>query len=51
MSLNKEIWGLIGSKLASLMLIWAMVKSYCPRQVHALIEKFSEISQLLLPFC
>lgn len=46
-----ELWGLIGSKLASLMFIWAMIQSYCPHQVHALIEKFSEkLANFCYPF-
>ncbi|KAL5072020.1 hypothetical protein RYX36_022907 [Vicia faba] len=37
-----EIWGVIGSKLASILFMWAMVQRYCPHQIHALIEKFSQ---------
>ncbi|CAK8569623.1 unnamed protein product [Lathyrus sativus] len=37
-----EIWGLIGSKLASILFIWAMIQRYCPHQIHALIEKLSQ---------
>ncbi|CAJ2650906.1 unnamed protein product [Trifolium pratense] len=46
-----EIWGLIGSKLASILFVWAMIQEYCPNQIHALIEKFSQkLANFLYPY-
>jgi chaperone BCS1 len=46
-----EIWGLIGSKLASILFVWAMIQRYCPNQVHRLIGKFSQkLANFLYPY-
>ncbi|CAL5205911.1 unnamed protein product [Lathyrus oleraceus] len=46
-----EIWGLIGSKLASILFIWAMIQRYCPHQIHALIEKLSQkLANFVYPY-
>ncbi|WJX09321.1 hypothetical protein P8452_00168 [Trifolium repens] len=46
-----EIWGLLGSKLASILFVWAMIQRYCPNQVHRLIGKFSQkLANFLYPY-
>ncbi|KAK7269065.1 hypothetical protein RIF29_21781 [Crotalaria pallida] len=46
-----EIWGLIGSKLASMLFVWAMIQRYFPHQLHTIIEKFSKkLAKLFYPY-
>jgi chaperone BCS1 len=46
-----EIWDLIGSKLASILFIWAMVQKFCPYQVHEFIKKISnKLASLFDPY-
>ncbi|PNX83408.1 ATP binding protein [Trifolium pratense] len=46
-----ELWGLIGSNLASILFICAMIQRYCPNQVHTLIAKFSQkLANFLYPY-
>ncbi|KAK7316372.1 hypothetical protein VNO77_35371 [Canavalia gladiata] len=46
-----EIWGLFGSKLASLLFMWAMIQRYFPHQLQNLIYKFSEkLANLFYPY-
>ncbi|KAK2452392.1 AAA-ATPase ASD, mitochondrial [Trifolium repens] len=46
-----EIWGLLGSKLASILFVWAMIQRYCPNQVHRLVGKFSQkLANFLYPY-
>ena len=46
-----EIWDLIGSNLASILFIWAMVQKFCPYQVHEFIKKISnKLASLFDPY-
>lgn len=46
-----EIWGIVASKLASILFMWAMIQRYCPYQLHAFIERFTEkLANLFYPF-
>ncbi|XP_057447562.1 AAA-ATPase At3g28510-like [Lotus japonicus] len=47
-----EIWGLIGSKLASILFMWAMIQRYLPNQFHALIDRFfsKKLANLFNPY-
>ncbi|CAJ2630907.1 unnamed protein product [Trifolium pratense] len=46
-----EIWDLTGSKLASILFIWAMVQKFCPYQIHDFIKKISnKLASLFDPY-
>ena len=46
-----EIWSLFGSKLASILFMWAMIQRYLPHQFHTLIERFSDkLANLFNPY-
>ncbi|QHO17098.1 AAA-ATPase At3g28510 [Arachis hypogaea] len=46
-----EIWSLFGSKIASILVMWAMIERYMPRYFRALTDRFSQkLDKLLNPY-
>ncbi|MED6134101.1 hypothetical protein PIB30_034315 [Stylosanthes scabra] len=46
-----EIWSLFGSKIASILFMWAMIERYMPRHFRNFIDRFSQqLDNLLNPY-